>query len=206
MALEETRRTSTRRQILTLLCIEDQSAAQLAGRIGISPNAVREQLARLKEDRLVEHEVIRAGVGKPGHRYRLTGEGEAAVSAGYLPVLKHLVAEVGDRMGRRALEAVLRGTGSRLSNALGPRPEGDTLTRARAAAETLTRLGGVAAAAEKNGALDIRCECCAIGALVSEEPLACGMMAAALSSYLNLPVQERCDRSGRPKCRFELAR
>jgi predicted ArsR family transcriptional regulator len=193
----------TRRRLLELLCSDPQTAAQLAAQLGISPNAVREMLGRMSEDGLVEHQVIRAGVGKPAHRYRLTDDGEGAVSRGYLPILRHLVAELREGSGA-SFQEVLRGTGARLASTMGSRPAGGTLAAAVRAAEALSRLGGAARATQENGSIRIESSCCAIAGLVQHQPSACQLVEAALTSYLGEPVRERCDRTGRPRCVFEI--
>ena len=195
-------RPGTRGQILARLCAEPHTVAQLAEALGINRNSVRDHLLRLGDEGLVEHQVVRRGVGKPAHEYRLTPEGEMRLSRAYLPLLKQLLRVVEARLGPGETEAALREAGRGLAPA--ERPEGDLGERVAAAIEFLRGLGGVAVAEHSNGRHVVRCSCCAIGAVVTEHPLACLGMASMLEDFLGTPVRERCDRSGRPACRFEV--
>ena len=193
---------ATRGEILSRLCVAPQTVAQLTETLGISRNSVRDQLLRLAGDGLVQHEVVRRGVGKPAHEYRLTPEGEMRLSRAYLPLLNQLLRVMEARLGPGETEAALREAGRGLAPP--QRPEGDPGERLAAAIEFLRGLGGVAVAEESDGQHVIRCTCCAIGAVVTEHPLACRGMASMMEEFVGMPVRERCDRSARPACRFEL--
>jgi predicted ArsR family transcriptional regulator len=193
---------ATRGAILARLCQAPLTATQLAEALGISRNSVRDQLLRLAEEGLIQHEVVRRGVGKPAHEYRLTPDGEMRLSRAYLPLLMQLLRVVEGRLGPRKTEDVLREVGRGLAPA--ERPRGDAGERMAAGAAYLRRLGGFAVAEQSDGRHVIRCACCAIGAVVAEHPAACRGVAAMLEEYVGEPVAERCDRTGRPACRFEL--
>lgn len=192
----------TRGEILSRLCVAPHTVAQLAETLGISRNSVRDQLLRLADEGLVQHEVVRRGVGKPAHEYRLTPEGEMRLSRAYLPLLNQLLRVVEARLGPGETEAALREAGRGLAPA--ERPEGDLSERVAAAIGFLRGLGGFAVAERSEGQHVIRCTCCAIGAVVTEHPLACRGMASMLEDFVGTPVRERCDRTGRPACRFEF--
>lgn len=193
----------TRGEILTRLCAAPHTVAQLAEALGINRNSVRDHLLRLADEGLVEHQVVRRGVGKPAHEYRVTAEGEARLSRAYLPLLNQLLRVLHARLGPGETEAVLREAGRGL--APDDRADGDLGERLAAAVAYLRGLGGFAMlGAQPDGAPVIHCSCCAIGAVVAEHPAACRGMAAMLEEYLGQPVRERCDRTGRPTCRFEL--
>ncbi len=195
-------RLGTRGEILARLCAAPHTVAQLAEAVGINRNSVRDHLPRLADEGLVEHQVMRRGVGKPAHEYRLTAEGEVRLSRAYLPLLNDLLRVVEARLGPGEMEAALREAGRGLAPA--ERPEGDLSERVAAAIGFLRSLGGFAVAERSEGQHVIRCTCCAIGAVVSEHPLACRGMASMLEEYVGQPVRERCDRTGRPACRFEF--
>lgn len=195
-------RPGTRGEILARLCAEPHTVAQLAEALGINRNSVRDHLLRLGDEGLVEHQVVRRGVGKPAHEYRLTTEGAVRLSRAYLPLLNQLLRVVQARLGAGETEAALREAGRGLAPP--GRPEGDLGERVAAAIGFLRSLGGFAVAEQSDGRHVIRCTCCAIGAVVAEHPLACRGMASMLEDFVGTPVRERCDRSARPACRFEL--
>jgi predicted ArsR family transcriptional regulator len=196
------RSLGTRGEILSRLCAAPQTATQLSEALDISRNSVREQLLRLADEGLIQHDVVRRGVGKPAHEYRLTLDGEVRLSRAYLPLLNQLLRVVEARLGPEETEAALRAAGRGLAPP--GRAEGDLVERVAAAIEFLRGLGGFAVAEQSEGRLVIRCTCCAIGAVVTEHPLACRGMASLLEDFVGTPVRERCDRSARPECRFEL--
>lgn len=196
-------RRGTRDEILAWLCIAPRTVGQLAEALGISRNAVREHLVRLADDGLVQHEPVRGSVGKPAYEYRLTSEGEMRLSRAYLPLLRQTLLVLERRLSPAEMEAVFRAAGHGLAPP--ERPGGDAAHRVAAAVEVLRGLGGVVTAAQSAaGKFSISCTCCAIGAIVNEHPLACRGIEAMLEEYLDLPVRERCRRSGRPACRFEI--
>lgn len=196
-------RIDTRTEILRLLCTANRTVTDLARALGISRNAVREHLLRLADEELVRYEAVRRGVGKPAHEYELTSDGELALSRAYLPMLRQLLNVLERQLPAEAVEAMLRRTGQQLAPP-SPRPDRDLRKRAEAAVAILSRFGGSAAVVDEAGHTTIQCSCCAIGALVVDHPLACKAMEALLAEYLGVPVQEQCDRSPRPHCRFDL--
>lgn len=201
--LENAGNAGTRGSILARLCEAPQTATQLADALGISRNSVRDQLLRLAEEGLIEHEVVRRGVGKPAHEYRLTPDGEMRLSRAYLPLLNQLLRVLQARLGAEETEAVLRETGRALAPPEPPR--GGMDERVEAAVAHLRGLGGMAVAERLDGRYRIRCTCCAIGAVVAEHPVACRSVAEMLTELLGARVEEACDRTGRPACRFEVA-
>jgi predicted ArsR family transcriptional regulator len=193
----------TRGEILSLLCISDRAISDLAGELGISSNAVRAHLNRLEGDGLVDHQVVRKGVGKPAHEYRLTVEGEASLSRAYLPLLDRLLVEMEARWSGAEVVGVLRSAGHALGSQY-PSAGGSPIERTRKALGLLSSMGGMGSVEEEDGMLVIRDACCPIGAIAPEHPLACRAIEAMLTASMGVPVHENCDRSGRPSCRFEI--
>jgi DeoR family transcriptional regulator, suf operon transcriptional repressor len=86
----------TRRAVLTALKrAGTATAARLAGPLGLSPAAVRQQLHRLAEDGLVGHRPDPEGRGRPVHRYGLTGAGEALFPKRYGDLTAELLGYLG---------------------------------------------------------------------------------------------------------------
>lgn len=201
----ETRKPAdSRTDILGLLCAAPRTAAELAAGLGISAQAVRKALAGLEAEGLVEYERVRREARKPVHEYRITHHGEAWLSQAYLPLLQRLLEAEEARNPAGTVEALLREAGRRLAPG-GERPRGDPAARAQAAAAMLRGVGGITSAVQADGHVEIRCTCCAIGAVVAQHPLACKAMESMLAEYLGLSVRERCERGERPRCRFVLA-
>jgi DeoR family transcriptional regulator, suf operon transcriptional repressor len=194
----------SRGEILAILCTGRRTADELAAELEISSPAVRKSLARLEEEGLVEYEPVRRSARKPAHEYRITPLGELSLSRAYLPFLQKLLEAQEAQLPAELVEATLRLAGRRLAPD-GERASGDLASRAESATALLGSLGALASVGEGGGMTTIQCSCCAIGAIVVDHPLACKAMEAMLSEYTGLSARERCDRSGRPRCRFELS-
>lgn len=67
-----------------------RTAADLSGEQGVTPNAIRQHLARLERDGLVSGRAQRLGRTKPTYVYSLTSEGERLFPQRY-PLLLHAV-------------------------------------------------------------------------------------------------------------------
>lgn len=195
----------TRGKLLALLCSANQTSGELARELGISANAVRGHLGRLEREGLVEHRVIRRGVGKPAHEYLLTAEGSLRLSRAYFPLLSGLLSVARQRGGAEEEEALLRAAGRALVR--GRRsPAGELRTRAEAALELIAELGGISSVMEEEDALSIRGACCLVRALVPDHPLACKAVESMLTEFMGVPVREACERKVSPSCRLLIER
>jgi DeoR family transcriptional regulator, suf operon transcriptional repressor len=83
------------------------TAKELAGKLGISLNAVRHHLKELEAEALVEYERQHQGVGAPAFAYRLSAAGEALFPRRYEATLTELLDYVVEREGRATAVAVL---------------------------------------------------------------------------------------------------
>ena len=206
MRTEETRGArDTRGEILRLLCVSTATISDLARRLGISRNAVRAHLDRLQAEGLVRYEVVRRGVGKPAHEYRLTETGEAVLSRAYLPLLVQLLALLERDTTPAEMERLLRGAGRGLA-AGAPAPRGSLRERTEAASAFLETLGGIGGVREDGEGLRITAVCCPVGTLVPRQPLVCKAVEALLAELTDAPVREQCERGPHPKCLFHVRR
>ncbi len=87
---------SPRRAILVFLKRQGASTAgEIAGPLGITVVAVRQQLARLEDDGLVSHRSEPAGRGRPSHVYELTPTAEALFPKRYGELTNELLSYLG---------------------------------------------------------------------------------------------------------------
>ena len=84
-----------------------QTAAALAKRLKITPVAVRQLLARLTSDSLVQHEDRREGVGRPKRHWRLTAAGHARFPDNHAGLTAELLDSVGAVFGEKGLEQLI---------------------------------------------------------------------------------------------------
>lgn len=195
---------TTRGRVVALLRRGQRSVEELAAALGLTDNAVRAQLAALERDGIIHASGVRreGAVGKPATLYDMVPGSSTLFSGAYAPLLAALLAELGERMPARDLEQVLRAAGRRLTPPVAARATfGD---RARACAALLADLGADADLVRTKEGYEIRAYGCALSAAVTACPATCGAVEQLLSEISGVTVQEHCDRTGQPRCRFAI--
>jgi predicted ArsR family transcriptional regulator len=100
-----------RNSILRLLKQErSASIAQLADRLKITYEAVRQHVVQMERDGWVERRIQRRGirrVGRPTASYSLTASGDHLFPKSYDALASELLESVGEQLGRSALETIL---------------------------------------------------------------------------------------------------
>jgi predicted ArsR family transcriptional regulator len=198
---------STRGQIVTLLRRSGRTVEDLARPLSLTDNGVRAHLAVLERDGIVRQRgsVRRScGGGKPAYVYELTQEAEDLFPKAYEPTLHRLLDVLSDQLGPEEAEALLRSVGRRLAEEHSVRAT-DARARLEVAVEVLNELGGLAELEERDGALVIRGYSCPLAGVTPDHPEVCRMAETLIAELAGVPVHERCDRSERPRCCFEIA-
>ena len=194
---------TTKGRILALLRRGSRTVDELAGALGLTDNAVRIHVGALERDGIVRQRGVRPTGGKPAYAYEVSPEAERLFTKAYIPVLTQLVGVLAERMPPAELEALLREVGKRLGGNRGP-SSGSVRARAEAAATVLTELGGVVDLTETDGRLALRGYSCPLADAVRAHPATCQAAESLIAEIVGAPVRERCDRSGRPRCCFEV--
>ena len=195
---------STRGRIVALLRRGERSVEELAQALSLTDNAVRAQIAALERDGIVSATGQRRDgtVGKPATLFSVAPETSQLFSGAYAPVLAALLAELGERLPSRQLDSALRAAGRRLAPAM---PDSASFAeRARAGAALLGQLGADADLVRAGRGFEIRGHGCVLSEAVQVCPSTCKAVEALLSEVTGAAVQERCDRSSAPSCRFLL--
>ncbi|HEX3236017.1 MAG TPA: ArsR family transcriptional regulator [Gemmatimonadales bacterium] len=192
-------------QIMRLLRRAPMTVDELAHALGLSGNAVRQQLAVLERDGLVGQGEARRGVSKPARTYVLTAEAELVFSRAYAPVLTQLLHVLDERLDPTEFDELMRDVGRRLMGGR-PRPTGDLRQRAEAASALLNELGGQARVEEHNGELYIRGDGCPLSAATQRHPEACNAVESLLTEFAGVPMAKCCDAEDRLRCCFEVGR
>jgi predicted ArsR family transcriptional regulator len=198
---------STRGRIVTLLRRSGRTVEDLARALGLTDNGVRAHLAVLERDGIVRQRgsVRRgSGGGKPAYMYELTLEAEDLFPKAYEPAFSRLLDVLAEWLGPEESEALLRSVGRDLAEGRTVATH-DTRARLEAAAGVLNELGGLAELEERDGAYVIRGYSCPLAAVTPDHPEVCRMAEALVTEVAGVPVHERCDRSERPRCCFEVA-
>jgi predicted ArsR family transcriptional regulator len=118
-------------------------------------------------------------------------------------VLTALVEVLPAHASKRVIDALLQDTAGRLSAEL-PAPRGDFRQRVEGAAELLEGLGAATELNLETGRARIAGFSCPLAEAVAVRPELCQVIERVLQSATGLQVRECCDRTGRPRCRFEF--
>lgn len=199
---------TTRGRIVSLLRRGKASVEELARAVGLTDNAVRSHLATLERDGLIRPEGVRRtqGAGKPATLYEVHPDADALFSRAFQPLLGALLDELDEGRSARGNDDLMRRVGQRLATAVGRAPAGSIDTRAAAGAALLDSLGAVTEVVRADDALLIKgCGACPLSPATARHPELCRAIEALLSDYIGAPVQERCNRADRPRCRFEVS-
>jgi predicted ArsR family transcriptional regulator len=190
-------------QLLSLLRRSHQTITSLAERLRLSDNAVRTHVAALERDGLVEPAgTVRDTGGKPARLYGLSREGEELFPKAYAFVLEGLIEEIILREGRDKAVGLLEAVGRRAGS--GVAESADLETRVQAAAQALRKLGGDVEVIPREQDWLLQGYGCPLSQVTSSHADACALAQALVTEITGRPAVECCDRSGRPRCRFEV--
>src|SRR6187455_229784 len=100
--------TKTRRRIVKLLKTEGaMDSASLAGRLGVTPMAVRQHLYALQEEKLVAAQERPVPLGRPAKHWHLTREADRLFPDAYAELNAALMTSVQDAFGPDAMSRLL---------------------------------------------------------------------------------------------------
>ncbi|HEY7681970.1 MAG TPA: winged helix-turn-helix transcriptional regulator [Gemmatimonadales bacterium] len=196
----------THGEVLELLRGPGRTVDDLAAALGLTGNAVRSHLAALERDGLVQVTGRRPSGRRPARIYGLTREAGQLLSRAYLPLLRAILDALGDRLSLAERTATMREVGRRLARGV-PRGTGTRQQRASAAAEVLRGLGGtVQVTSSRRGTVIHGREgsACPLAEVVESHPEVCQAVEILVSAAAGTAVEETCDRSGVPRCRFKV--
>lgn len=193
---------STRGQIVTILRGSPCTVDELAGKLDLTDNAVRAHLLSLERDGLVRQSGLRRGPRKPHFTYELTDEADALFPKAYDALLNQLISVLKSRLTPSEIEEVLREVGRAVA---ADAPEAlDLDSRVQIALKVLESIGGAAEVQKSEDGILIAATGCPLAAAVEVHPEVCRLAETLVAEIVKVPVEEKCDREGRPKCRFEI--
>ncbi len=190
-------------RVLRLLAAGERTVEQLAAGLGITPNAVRAQLALLKREGAVEEAGLARGTRRPSVIYRLRKGAETRLSRAYPLAFATLVRTAGERLRPAAFVELLRAAGGRMAAAFPP-GSGGAGERVAAAAAALEKLGSRVQIGRQGGKYILRGDVCPLGDAVAADDRTCATMASLLEQLTGLKVEECCEHGDHPRCRFRL--
>jgi len=196
--------SSTRGRIVLELRAGDRTVNDLADALGITDNAVRAHLLALERDRLVMQKGMVKGVRKPHFVYGLADDARHLFPAAYPSLLNRLLVGFKNNLTPKAFLKTLREVGKDIGKDAPPNSKATDAKRIETVVATLEELGGSAAVIHENGKDVIASECCPFADVVAEHPEVCKVAESLVAEITGREVTECCDRSGLPKCRFEI--
>jgi predicted ArsR family transcriptional regulator len=190
-------------RLLQLLRRSPHTITALAEELQLSDNAVRTHIAALERDGLIAPAGTQRDTGgKPARVYTLTQEGEELFPKAYAVVLGELVREIALRDGEDLALELMRAVGQRTASAAAVPL--DLEGRVAAAASALRRLGGDIAIEQNASGWFLRGFGCPLSSVTSTYPAVCELARALVEEITGQPVEECCERSGRPRCGFRI--
>lgn len=194
----------TRVQMLRLLRRSRQTITSLADALRLTDNAVRTHVAALERDGIVEHVGTQRDTGgKPARVYALTAAGEELFPKAYAAVLGELVEEITRAEGQERAIELLRGVGRRVAAGVEGSREGSGV---EAAAAALRALGGDVEVRRTDEGWHLQGYGCPLSSVTKRHPEVCRLAQALVEEITGSAVTECCDREGRPRCGFSIAR
>jgi len=198
----------TRQRLLRALlgAQEGGTVELLCRRLGITHNAVRQHLAALLADGLVERAHARPSGGRPLAVFRLTEAGRELFPRNYGAIATALLGLLRDRMGGEELERLMRDMGQALGRCeVAPGESSSQEAVARMLAAHLDRLGYEAVPARRNGEWQIEAFNCVFHDMAQHHPEVCRFDIAYLEAAGGREVRHlECIVRGGACCRFRV--
>ena len=195
----------TRALLLAELRRGPATVPDLALTVGLTNNAVRFHLEGLLMDGTVVQTGQRkpAGAGKPATVYGLSESADTGFSRAYAPLLAALAREVAASLPG-AKKRFMHRVGKRLAADVS-KPAGSLSHRVHVASELLNSLGGITEVHKIDGGYSIQSKSCPVAEAVNAESCVCHAIESLVGHVAGATARERCDRTGRPKCCFEIS-
>jgi len=195
---------STRGQIVLLLRSGNMTVNEIAKQLSLTDNAVRAHLLSLERDGIVKQAGTVKGFRKPHVSYSLAAEANQLFPKSYDSLFNQLLSVLKGQMVISAVKDLLAEVGKRLGRE-DPTGKGKNLDERTAdAIETLKAAGGSPKLLKEDDRILIISENCPFAEAVAEHPEVCRVAESMVSEIVGHPTREICDRSGLPKCRFEI--
>ena len=190
---------------MQLLRREPATVNELAEALALTDNAVRAHLTTLERDRLVQQTGKRPGVRKPETLYGLTVDAEQLFPKAYHLLFSLLLDTLSSRLSPGEIEELLREVGRKVAaEQARPTSEASLRSRIEKAVAVLSGIGGLAEIKQEEDRFMICGYSCPLATAVERHPEVCQLAEALLTEVIGAPVQEECDRSGPPRCVFEI--
>lgn len=182
------------------------SAVDLARDLGLTPNAIRQQLVVLERDGLVSERSVRRGPTKPTLEFSLTAQAEQLFTQPYDRMLSAVLTEVREQEGSQAVARIFEGIARRTARSArerlaAPSPEG----KMAGLTELLRRKGVNAEYNLIEGGFELHEHNCPYANVVKDHPEVCSVIHRVLDETVGgTHAQTESLATGGTECRFEV--
>ena len=181
------------------------SVVQLADAMEVTATAVRQRLTRLISKTMIEREAVRAGRGRPKHRYSLTEKGVRSTGSNFTDLAMALWKELNEIQDEEVRRQMLRRITRTLAAGYAEKIEGST------PAERIRSLGALLAQrripVSVEGPADqpaLTAHACPYPALADTDRNVCLMEKMLFSELIGGDVElTRCRLDGSANCQFQ---
>lgn len=195
---------SSRGKIIMLLRRNDLTVNDLAEKLSLTDNAVRANLLSLERDGLVRQKGMVKGFRKPHYSYGLSENARDLFPRPYGILFNKLLSALRSSLSPSALLERFREVGSGIGKESKIDSNATIDHKIERALDAIESLGGAATQVSSNGKTIISSESCPFAEAVAEHPEVCKITESMIAEILETDVNETCDRSGSPKCRFQI--
>jgi predicted ArsR family transcriptional regulator len=179
--------------------------AELAEAIEVTPTAVRQRLGRMMAQGLIDRDAIRAGRGRPKHRYRLTDKGLDLTGSNFTDLAMALWREINSVVNPDLRRELLRRVARALARIYAGQIHGKTV------AERMQSLSDLLAKRRVPFEVDATAEgpvltarACPYPRLAENDRTICAMEAMLFSELLGQNIElKACRLNGEGHCQFQ---
>jgi predicted ArsR family transcriptional regulator len=165
------------------------TAAEVARETGTVVSAARQHLGNLRSNGLVDSEVVRQGVGRPSHRFRLTADADDEFPKDYRALATALISELAERGDEDIMLSIFGDREAELIEFIRPQVEGlpfdEKLVRI---AELMSERGYMTDVRAVDGGYELAAHNCPISAVTQHTNAPCRLEAQLIEDLLGVSV------------------
>jgi len=181
------------------------SVTELADAMEVTATAVRQRLTRLMGQSMIEREAIRAGRGRPKHRYSLTDKGLRQTGSNFTDLALTLWREIRSTGDENLSRDVLRRISRALAAGYAAQIKGDTpAERLQSLSELLNQRRIPTTVGSTDNHSTLTAHACPYPSLAEEDNNICTMEKMMFSELIGNELElTQCRLHGGGDCRFE---
>ena len=177
------------------------TVAQLAEAMEVTATAIRQRLSRLLAQELVERRVVKAGRGRPSHRYRLTEKGNRLAGANFDDLALALWREICAIEAPEVRRGLIERVSARLVELYADHVDGETVGQRVQQLAQLFQQRRIPLAVQQDGpSLVLKALACPYPGLADHQRNICALDRHTMAGLLGTPVQQQACRLDGDSC------